>query len=404
MLRITPSDGAMERESRILAYPAMDSAATRSVGREETTMRSSVRWRWIAVPLSGVLACLALALPSCGTPKKAPMTAQEAYVLRMAGHADSARAGLELALAADSTNAAAWYELARTEHHIGLGNPRELIDRLEQIDQAAGKAVTCAPQNATYSYYKGYVGCLLAYASLMRQQPDAADKVKAAVAGLEAVLSVKPDYAEPVLFLVELLSIPAEMGGDSVRAGEYAAKLEARDELLGAKAQEMLLPEEADRVGFWQGVLGKHADNAEALEQLGRAYLHRDDAEQGAEYIRKALVADPKRQTVLLDMARFHMMRSANNEQVKDAALGTAAGLIREYIGTEPIPPLRAYALGLSFMIESARGDTARAREVKTQAEALDPNFSKAFGVPPSVLFTAPDEVPHYHSHFFRPF
>ncbi|MBN1426729.1 hypothetical protein JXA88_19465 [Candidatus Fermentibacteria bacterium] len=367
-------------------------------------MRDLVHWRPTAAPTVAVLACLVLSIASCSSPQKPSMTVQDAYALRMAGHADSARVGLESILATDSTDAAAWYELARTQHHIALGNPRELLDRLEQIDQAAGKAVAYAPQNATYAFYRGYVACVRAYASLMRQQPDAGERAKGAVAALETVVSLKPDYAEPMLFLVELLSIPAEMGGDSARAEEYAAKLEARDEVLGAKAREMLLPEETDRVEFWQAVLAKHVDNPEALEQLGRAYLHREDAEQGTENLRKAVAADPKRQTALLDLARFHMMRARSNEHVRDSAMVAADGLIKEFVDSKPIPSLQAYALGLSFMVESAKGDTAKARELRTQAEALDPNFSKAFGVPPALLFTGLDEVPHYHSHFFRPF
>jgi tetratricopeptide (TPR) repeat protein len=367
-------------------------------------MRKAVRWRSIAVLLSGMLACLALALPSCGTTRNAPMTVEDAYALRMAGHADSARAVLQQILAEDSTRAAAWYELARTNHHIGLGNPRDMLDHLERIDHAASKAAAYAPQNAAYAFYKGYVGAVRAYVALMRQQPDAGERAKGAVAALETAVNLKSDYLEPMLFLVELLSIPAEMGGDSARAEEFAAKLEALDEVLGAKAREMLLPEEIDRVEFWQGILAKHVDNAEALEQLGRAYLHREDAERGTENIRKAVTADAKRQTALLDLARFHMMRARSNEQVRDSAMVAATGLIKEFVDSKPIPSLQAYGLGLSFMIESAKGDTAKARELRTQAEALDPNFSKAFGVPPALLFTGLDELPHYHSHFFRPF
>ncbi len=331
------------------------------------------------------------------------MTVQEAYDLRMNGMADSAKAGLEFIIAEDSTNAAAWYELARTEHHIGLGNPRELFGRLEDIQFAVGNAVANDPDNVTYSFYRGYFGYFTAYASFMKQQPDALKKAKEAVSAFESVLSLKPDYYEPMLYLVEILGIPAEMGGDSAKADAYAAKLEGVDAVLGAKARELRLPNDADRVEFWQEVLAENPANADVLEQLGKAYLYKDEMEQGAEYLEEALKVDPKRQLLLLDLTRYHMMTARRDAESRDTALPLAEELIDRYLGSEPIPPLRAYALGLSAMMESVRGNSEVAGELREQAMAVDPHFSKAFGLPPLVLFTAPGEVSHFHGYFFRP-
>lgn len=59
----------------------------------------------------------------------------QAYELRMNGKADSAKVILEQVLSEDSTYAMAWYELARTKHHIGLGEPRKFVRCLEDIRQ-----------------------------------------------------------------------------------------------------------------------------------------------------------------------------------------------------------------------------------------------------------------------------
>ncbi|MCU0613077.1 MAG: hypothetical protein MUE60_14980 [Candidatus Eisenbacteria bacterium] len=360
------------------------------------------RWRFTAGSVAVVLACTSLAVATC-TPQKVAMTVRDAYELRMAGHADSAMAGLQSLVATDSTNAAAWYEMARTEHHIGLGNPQELFDRLERVDRAVEMAALRDPQNVTYRFYKGYVKSVLAYASLMRQQPDARDRVNAAVSALESLVSLNPDYVEPMLFLVELLSVPPGMGGDSAKADAYAQKLEALDGVLGAKAREIHLADGVDKLAYWQAVLAAHEGNAEVLEQLGKACLYRNDIEQGTTYIEDALTADPKKQTLLLDLARYHMMRARSDEQARGAALDIAAGFVTRYLSSSPIPPLRAYALGLSAMIESGKDNRDGVEEYRRQAAAIDPHFSKAFGIPPQVLFIAPDEVPHYHSYFFRP-
>ena len=69
----------------------------------------------------------------------------------MHGKADSAKVLLEQMLAEDSTNAAAWCELARTKHHLGLANPRELLGILEDIQQTADAAVNNDPENVSYS-------------------------------------------------------------------------------------------------------------------------------------------------------------------------------------------------------------------------------------------------------------
>ena len=162
------------------------------------------------VSLSVAVACVSFVFWSCTGPKL-DETVQQAYELRMNGKADEAKAVLEQAIAEDSTNADALYELARAELHIGLGNLGELRGSLEDIHQTIEKAVENDPDNVAYSFYKGYVCLFRAYASATSEQPDVKERVEEVISAYESVLSLKPDYYEAMLYLVEVLGIPEDM-------------------------------------------------------------------------------------------------------------------------------------------------------------------------------------------------
>ena len=366
------------------------------------TKRISKR-HFVVVSLSVAVACMSFVFLSCTGPKL-DKEVQQAYELRMNGKADEAKAILEQVIAEDSTNAAALYELARTEHHIGLGNIPELLGGLEDIQQTIEKAVENDPDNVIYSFYKGYVCFTRAYASLKFEQPDAKERFKEVISAYESVLSLKPDYYEAMLYLVEILRIPEDMGGDPSKAEAYARQLEEMDEVYGAKARELLLPDDADRLEFWQKVLENNQDNADVLEQLGKAYLYQDKVEQGVKYLEEAMKTDPEKEILLLDLARYHIMTVQRDERLKDTALPLAEEAINRYLDSEPILPLKAYALGLLANVKWGLGDNKGAEELIEEAKAIDPYFSKASGVPPLVLFAKPDEISHHHAYFSRPF
>ena len=355
------------------------------------------------VSLSVVVICVFFVSWSCaGT--QLDETVQQAYELRMDGKADSAKELLEQVIREDSTNAAALYELARTEHHMGLGNIPELLGGLDDIQQNINKAVEYDPDNVIYSFYKGYVCCTRAYVSTMSGQPDVRERVEEVVSVYESVLNLKPDYSEAMLHLVEVLGIPEDMGGDPLQAESYAGQLEEMDAVCGAKARELLLPYDADRIEFWQNVLENNPDNSDVLEQLGKACLYQDQVEQGVNYLEEAMTMDPEEEILLLDLARYHIMTVQGDEKLKDTALPLAEEAINRYLDSEPILPLKAYALGLLAQIKFTLGDNEEAEELLAEAEAIDPYFSKAFGVPPLVLFTEPDEICRHHAYFSRMF
>ena len=220
-------------------------------------------------------------------------TAQEAYELRLGGNADAAQEMLEKAVVAEPDNAMAWYELARTKTHIGLGNPRSMIEGMKAIQTAAEKAAELEPDNLIYAVWKAKARGTGAYIALKQQAPDAKEKIQEYVSAYEQVLKLKPDYHEARLALVEYLKmLPPEQGGDPEKAEIYAKELEKADAVLGAQAREMMLPEGTDTIAFWQKVLENNPDNADVLDRLGKACFYDDKAEQGIKYLKKAIELD----------------------------------------------------------------------------------------------------------------
>ena len=330
------------------------------------------------------------------------LSVQQAFELRMNGNADSAQVMLQQILTGDSSNHAAWYELARTTQHILLGNPRAMMGGLSDLQTTINRAVELDPDNVIYAFYNAQIHHLQAYVALMRDRSAAKEEVGKTVSAYTTVLELDPDYDEVVLYLVELLGIPEEMGGDAAKADKYAAELEKRDAVLGAKAKELRLPEDADRVEFWQGILEQNPGHADVLEQLGKAYLHQDDDENGREYLEKAMAADADKKLLLLDLARYYFMQSRDED--KAATVLPAAGqAIERYLESEPPLILKAYALQGLARVKMGLGAEEEGKRLQAEAEALDRNVSKAFAIPSPILLSKPDQVIRYHSYFFRP-
>lgn len=327
----------------------------------------------------------------------------QAYQLRVTGQADSAKILLEKSLAEDSTNAQAWFELARTKHHIGLGNLRQLFTGLDDLHRSIQRAVELQPDNPIYGFYNGNICFSVAYVSMMRNQPDAKEKMGGVFTAYESLLQIKPDYKEAMLFLVEALTVPEEMGGNLLKAQMYADKLEKLDPVYGAKARELVLPAEADRVEFWKKVQVENVDNADITEQLGKAYLYQGKITEGERCLEKAMQMDSDKSILLMDLARFYLMQSHQDTALAKISLPKADQKIDQFLDTNPIQLLRAFALNMQAGIKQMRGFTSEADSLKLEANKLDPNVSKAFGIPPAILFDKPDEISHYHGYFFRP-
>lgn len=331
---------------------------------------------------------------------------QLAYELRMEGKVDSAKALLEEIVNEDSTSAMAWYELARTKHHMGLGNPRELMGSLDDIQNTIQNAVDLENSNEIYSFYYGVVSYTRAYVSLMRGNPDAEEKVNEVISAFENVLIQKPDYSEAMLYLVEILSLPDSMGGDPLKAEEYATKLENIDVVYGAKARELLLSEDVNKVDFWQKIKESEANNPDLEESLGKAYLYEGNIEDAIICFEKAISLDSTKNILHVDIGRYYLMQAMQNPAKLDSVTPLITNEFEIYLNSKPEPAnhLRAYVIGQLANINFRVGENEKGNKLLEEANNLDPYYSKAFAIPSQILFDPPNEIIHDHVYFSRPF
>ena len=332
-------------------------------------------------------------------------TVKQAYQLRMDGKADQAVVLLNQILSSDSTNAAAHYELARTEHHMALGNPREMMGKINAVQSSIKKAVKYAPDNMVYSYFNAQTYYLQAYISLQFGQPGVNDKVNKTAAAFEQVLELKPDCREALLSLVEIYGwFPADKGGDRVKAEQYAEKLEKVDEVFAAKANVLLLPEDAERTAYWRRINKENPETPDILEELAKAYFYENNADEAEKYIKEAVKIDPQKIILYLDLGRFYIMSAMRDKSVMNDVLPLAEAALNKYLESNPINPLKAFTYGLLAKVKWGSGDKDAGSEFRKKAAELDPFYSKASAVPGLMLFTALDEMQIHHSYFSKPF
>jgi len=345
---------------------------------------------------------LAGACSSGGT--KTDKEVQKAFDLRMKGQVDEAKALLESILAKDSTIAMAHYEMARLKNYMLVGGGNVKID---DILFSANKALTCDPKNVVYSYYLANAKFLNAFMAMQMQKNDVREYIKETCTQFEEVLAQKPDYYGAMLYLVEIYGmLPAEMGGDSLKAAAYAEKLIKMNIYFGAKAKAALAPENTDFIKFWKDLLEKDQNNQELMAEVGKAYLYKDDLTNAEKYFNEAMKADPSKNILILDLARYHIYTVMQNRDSAAAELPIAKTYIDKYLKStpEPIIPMKSYATGLLALCEKFLGNQTESDKRVEEAKAIDPYFSRASGVPNMLLFAPPGMICHYYLSFFRPF
>ena len=327
-----------------------------------------------------------------------------AFNLRMSGKVDEAKSLLESIIARDSTNAMAYYELARLQNYmlIGGGNVK-----ISDMVSSAGKAVMYDPENVTYAYYKAIASFFNAFMAMQKGQDEVKPLITETGNYFENVLNLKPDYYESMLYLVEIYGmLPKDMGGDSLKAIALADRLAKTDEFFGAKARAVLLPENSDRVKYWEDCLAGDKNNPDVLAEVGKAYLFKDDPNGAEKYFREAIRIDPAKNILILDLARYHIMQVMQNKDLAKTELPIAQGYLESYLKSvpEPVIPLKTYAMGLMVRTDMFLGNQEKAEKLMKEAKALDPYFSRASGVPVLLLFDPPDKIIHHYFSFFSPF
>jgi tetratricopeptide (TPR) repeat protein len=348
------------------------------------------------------LLCISGFMVSC-TGLLADNKVKDAYELRMSGHADSALIVLDETIIAEPENAAAYYERARTKHHIMLGAGGYDIG---EIIADASKACELDPDNAIYAYFEANAKFLDVYVDMMRGKEDIQDKLETSFASFENTLNIKECFPAVLVTLTEINSwLPEEMGGDWAKAESYAIQLESCNPVEGLKAKAFLLPEDGDLIKYWLEAYETHDADAIISEELGRAYLLNGDTENGKKYIEEAVSLNPEKSIILIDLGRATMMNAMQNQ---DKVLAEdALNAYQKYLDASPDAPgpIKAYTYGMMAQTcKRITGNDVLADEYIEKKNALDPFCSRASGAPSEGLFTPPDVLPENTVYYSRPF
>jgi len=348
--------------------------------------------------LTGVFSC---------TGQKTDDSVFAAYELRIGGHADSAQVLLQQITSENPGNAQAWYELCRTTQQLGMSNPRKIKESLDEALRCINKSVEIEPDNALYLSYKGKTETLHFYMGLQLGDENAASYLEKLEKTFNSVYQLDPSFTEDKLTLVEFFGgLPPEMGGNTEKAEKYAAELEASDVIAGAKARELLMPEDADYVAFWENIIEQNPGNADALQSLGRVYLFMEDIDSGKKYYQEAIDLDPSKNALYIDLGRYYMMGAMRDPTVLDSVAPMIEEQFMQYLNSkpEPIGPMKAWAYNTLAMINGRLGNQKDADKYKKVATELDPFCSFASGKPGQAIYCPPGVVVHDQGYYLSPF
>jgi tetratricopeptide (TPR) repeat protein len=331
----------------------------------------------------------------------------EAYELRINGHADSAQKMLGQITNEHPENALAWYELCRTTEQIGMSNPGELKKSLDDALKYINLAVKNDPANALYLSYKGGIETLRFFMGLQSGSENITELLSQVEDTYNAVFQLDPSYYENKITLVEFFGgLPPNMGGNAEKAEKYATELEAADVIAGAKAREILMPEDADYVAFWEKIIEDNPENPDAQQALGRIYLFMGNIDGATEYYQKAIDLDPSKSVLYLDLGRYYLMTAMQNPASLDSVAPIIEERFNKYLNftPEPINPMKAWTYSILAMIYQRLGNKEDANDYLAMAEKLDPFHSFATGKPGMAIYSPPGVVVHDQEYYLSPF
>jgi tetratricopeptide (TPR) repeat protein len=321
----------------------------------------------------------------------------QAFKLRIDGKTEEAKNALLSIIEKEPQNAAAHFELARTLNYMNMRGS-------EEADKHLKTALELDPENVVYAYYNAKQCFLNAYVSLQKGGDNAKDLIGGVCNEFVKVLEMKPDYPEAAMYLAEIYGmLPEDLGGDKTKAEEYVQKLENNDSFYGAKARLIMMPESTDMVGYWKNYIETNGECKKSLKELGVSYLFNDNVQEATVCFEKAIALDKSQNIRILDLARYHMLKVMQNQELAETELPKSKKYIEKYLASEPapIPPLHAFSLGMLAKIEMFSGNNEEAQKLMEKAKTLDPYFSRASAIPAASLFIPPDEADHNFRSFF---
>lgn len=331
---------------------------------------------------------------------------QVAYELRMKGETRYARAMLQKLLDRDKADAMANYEFARLKMAQMMGGSNVEI---ESIISSAREAVKADPGNVAFAYTEASALFNQAYMAIMQEAENAKQHVEDVAACLERIVELKPDYHEARMQLVELYyALPEDMGGNKEKAAKHARELEKMDWFFAAQAGEIMRPEETSRVDYWKLVLKERAGELCVKKQLGLAYLEEGMLEKAKPLFDEVIQSDPSSNTLILDIARYHMYKVMRDRSKAEIELPLAEAALKEYLSLEPEPivPLKAWTLSNLARIKFFSGQEEDGKQLMAEARTLDLFFSRASDVPGMEIYIPPGDIYRSgeYSSFLRPF
>jgi len=366
----------------------------------------NVNQKFSLVPMGIIFTFIFAGIVSC-TGQKTDDAVFAAYELRINGHADSAQILLQQIVNENPDNAQAWYELCRTTQQLGMANPREIKEALDEALICIDKAVELDPESTLYLSYKGKIETLHFYMGLQMGDENAATYLDKFEKTYNSVFQMDPSYTEDKLTLVEFFGgLPPDMGGDADKAEKYAKELEAIDEIAGAKARELLMPEDADYVAFWEEIVKENPENADALQALSRVCLFMENIDQATNYYQKAIDLDSSKNALYLDLGRYYMIGAMRDPSILDSVAPMIDVQFKRFLNftPEPIRPMKAWTYSTLSMINRRLENQEKAEKFLAKANELDPFRSFASAKPGKAIYCSPDEVVHEQRYYLSPF
>lgn len=320
----------------------------------------------------------------------------KAFELRMDGNIEEAQTLLSVIIEKDSTNAMAYFELARMS-----GDDLMKRNHIE-------KALIYDPNNLMYRFYKANLQMLEAYKAMKTNNKELiTSNLDQCTATLKSILVLKPDCKETLLFLIDIYgTLPEEMGGNLDLAKTYLKELKKVDPLYAAQGELTLKFKdgEVDMVKYWNNFIAKNGDSDESLIKLGKAYLMSNDIAKAKEYFNIVINRDAEQTVLHLDIARAHLYTAMRGGDTHDKSLDQFKESIHVYLNAEGNKPkiIEAWCYGWLGMIENRQGNHKKGERYLKKAESIMPNYPRFTATPK--VDKPPHIVAYQYKSYFTPF
>ncbi|GAA4270650.1 tetratricopeptide repeat protein [Hyunsoonleella aestuarii] len=319
----------------------------------------------------------------------------KAYELRMDGHTEEAINVLSKIIRSDSTNALAYFELARS-----LENDKKIDHIIKALDYDS--------KNLKYRFYLANLHMLEAYKAMKTNNKELITKnLNLCTETLKNILAIKPDCRESLLFLIDIYgSLPEEIGGNMDIAKTYLKTLKSVDLLYAAQGELILKSKEPDFdiVKHWKTYIDTNGESNEALVKLGKAYLMTNKKVKAKECFNKVINRDPQQVILYLDVARAHLYGAMRGGDKQDKELNKFKENVLLYLNTAVKKPqlIEAWCYGWLGMVEGRLGNNKLGDEYIDKAEKLIPNYPRFTAIP--AIDLAPNVVAYQYKSYFSAF